>query len=156
MLKLRLVSFAILATSALHAQTATVNGKLVLDNSVIAKKLYGRIPVFHGTTIVKKVPPATVQIGGADINFALSTMPTISSSEGSALANQAYQKQTPQRIANIVTMVASGVGLASGIGGGIAISMKALAFLLFGVSFGQQGVLPFFRRESTSTYLYAL
>lgn len=131
--------------AALNAQpSATVSGKLVLDSSRIAKKLYGKLPVFHGSVILKNQGPATVTVGGADINLALSTVPTISSVEGQALTNQAYQQKSPQRIMNIVTLVASGIGLATGVGGGIAVGIHTLAWLLFGVSFGQQGLVPFF------------
>ncbi len=142
---MKLILF-IATTGLMFAQppSATVSGKLVLDSSNISKKLYGRLPVFHGSVTLKNQGPATVSVGGADINLALSTVPTISASEGQALTNQAYAQQPTQRIVNIITLVAGGIGLASGIGSGITIGLHTLGYLLFGVAFGQQNLLPFF------------
>lgn len=142
----KLVLIVALCASALSAQTqttATVSGKLTLDSSAIAKKLYGRLPVFHSTAVLKNYGPATVNIGGSDINIALSTVPIISSSEGQALTNQAYQQQTPQKVGNIITLIATGVGAAVGAGAVVNISKKLIGWLLFGVGFGPS-VLNFF------------
>lgn len=134
----------LLAYSVGWSQTAVVNGKLVIDSSMMAKKLYGsRLPVLHGSAQVSNQGPATVNINTSTINLALSTVPTVSSSEGQALVNQSFAKEPASRVMNILTMVAAGVGLASGVGSAVHIGAKALAYLLFGVAFGNQGVLPF-------------
>ena len=117
--------------------TPAISGKVSLESTPVSKSLYGsRVPVFKGNVVIKNTGMQTVQVGGADVDLGLSTLPTIPSGDANALINRAYQNSGAQRWTNGITSAVGGIGLlASGVGNPV-LSAATLGKILFGMVFG--------------------
>lgn len=142
MKRLALLS-AFLAIPVLAQSSDVVACKLSILNSINAKTLFGRVDLFKARNVCKNYSTADVPFGGTDIELSLGTVNTLSQSDAEALLNHSYNDQAPKKLSNVITSAAMGIGLAAAGGSPIVLSARTLAYLLFGVTFGQQVVLPF-------------
>lgn len=124
-----------------------ISCKLSLLNSLNAKTLFGKTELYKARNVCKNYSVSDVPFGGTDIELSLGTVNTLSQSDAEALINHSYNNQGPKKAENILTNVAMGIALGAASGSPIVLSARTLAYLLFGLTFGQKVILPIFTAD---------
>ena len=124
---------------------------LSIEGSATMKQLYGKkVPLYTGSVVGKNYSASMISISSVDIYLALETVNRLPNSDASAILTKAFNGQPIQEISSGIGLAAAGVGIATAVGSPITIGARALAYILFGITFGQNALVPFLQAGQPS------